>query len=244
MKNLWKAEFKSGGIFRKVIIFLIWILLLWNIFHQLSGLNRLFPDGNFPESDRNRLIILVVLQVAYLILMIRRGLRFSCVPYWNKIFSTAQLAELLEDEEFLPAYGLDSKKFSYIKVSDNWIMIKGRLFSKHLTAFMEGDTTIYHPQGVSFVKAVMIDGGSSKRNMGFVWVPKEQNIVFKAIGVKSLHEYKKFRYDKELANAFAKNFSKVYSHHSKKELASENLKELRKTWNIEWSKSYEKSYKG
>ena len=230
MRNLFKAEFKSGAIFRRILALLLWLLMLWNIVHQLSGLNRLFPDGNYPKDDKDRLIILVVFQAAYLIFMVWRGLRFSCVPYWNKIFSTVQLAELLKDEEFLPVYGLDSKKFSYIQVSDNWIMIKGRLFSKHLTAFMEGHTNIYHPQGVSYVKAVMIDGGSCKKNMGFVWVPNEQNAVFKAIGVKSLHEYKKFGYDNELAKAFAKNFNKVYSKNSKKELASENLKEFRHLW--------------
>lgn len=232
MRNLIRAEYKCGAIFRKAMALAIWLFFLWAMIYAVRRELRYRPDWNFDRDFIKTLRLWAIFELVYLALMIRSFLRFTCIPYWNKILKTSQLAQMLENEEFIPIEGRGKRNKSGVMVSDNWAMIQGYLYSKHFTAFIE-PTGGYNRPSYSQLNACMINGDVANKYISYVWPKTETSKIMKAIGINGKWDYTQYRESRGkdiYRTEFREAFEKVSGGRTAAELYNTDLRELRNKW--------------
>ena len=230
MKNLIKAEFECGAIVRKILLILAWLYFAGATIYQSCKVVRLTKGARRPKSDMDLAMLFAVILVGLTILVVKYCFRFSCVPYWNKKLSRSQLAEMLNDEEFSSLPRQKELHFSSVKVSDHWVKINGYLYSRELTAYLDGTAPDY--KGIAkFVDATMIDGSRSKIYVcSYVWACENGKKIIHSAGLKSRDDYDNSVSEDDLRNKFSLAFDKAFQGKSYKDISLTNLSNIRSMW--------------
>ncbi|MCR5773343.1 MAG: hypothetical protein K6G87_19145 [Butyrivibrio sp.] len=162
--------------------------------------------------------------------------RVFCVPILNAEYTKKELDEMLENEEFSPinsGYSLDGSDDTQIKVSKNWLDIKGYLFNKTLIAYIEIDK-----ENPDLLRITYIDGCYDTVHYKKKGCSEAYNAL-RRLGFKDISEYAldpEFEDHDEMLYTI---FDRAVNEKMYRELTAEGLsfQDIRNLWDAELAKS-------
>lgn len=137
MNELQKSERKRRIVFKKAILVMIYLVILFFVYVGISAYVSLNTIALFLGT-----VIFMSITLPRLFGYVQRS--YHCVPYFNEIFTKKELEDLFEQEMFSDIVFLKENGMSIVDIaeSEHWLRFNWQYISKELTIMGKMETNV------------------------------------------------------------------------------------------------------